>query len=247
MEGPVRDYVCVDLETTGLHPKTDRIIEIGAVRVRSGCPVKTWRTFVNPGRKLEEQTKEITGITQEEVDKAPDIGQVLPECLAFLDGDVLVGHSLLFDYSFLKKAAVNAGLSLEARGIDTLKLARKYLPQLPGRGLGALCLHYGIPHQAHRALGDALATAALYEILCESFYEEKAFAPVPLIFQVKRETPASRSQKERLRRLAALYRTELPADPEKLTRNEASRLADQLISRFAGTYGTVENYEKRRK
>ena len=63
MNSPVRDYVCVDLETTGLHPKTDKIIEIGAVRVRSGRPVKTWRTFVNPGRKLEEQTKEITGIT----------------------------------------------------------------------------------------------------------------------------------------------------------------------------------------
>lgn len=98
-----------------------------------------------------------------------------------------MGHSLLFDFSFLKKAAVNAGLSFEACGIDTLKLARKYLPELPSRNLGELCRHFDIPHQAHRALGDAQATAALYELFCEKFYEEKPFAPVPLIFHVKKK------------------------------------------------------------
>ena len=232
MEGAVRDYVCIDLETTGLHPKTDKIIEIGAVRVREGKVEKTWQSMVNPGRELTERTRQITGIRQEEVDHAPEIGQVLPQLLDFLGKDVLVGHSLLFDFSFLKKAAVNAGLSLEAEGIDTLKLARKYLPELPSRNLGELCRHFGIPHRAHRALGDAQATAALYELLCEKFYEEKPFTPVPLIFHVKKEGPASRAQKERLQRLAALYQTRLSVDVEKLTRNEASRLADQLIARY---------------
>ncbi|HJA94583.1 MAG TPA: 3'-5' exonuclease [Candidatus Eisenbergiella merdipullorum] len=243
-EGPVRDYVCLDLETTGLHPKTDRIIEIGAVRVRQGRPQETWQTFVNPGRKLTERTMQITGILQEEVDPAPEIGQVLPECLDFLGKDVLVGHSLLFDFSFLKKAAVNAGLSFEANGIDTLQLARKYLPELPSRNLGELCRHFGIPHQAHRALFDAQATAALYELFCEKFYEERSFAPVPLIFHVKKEGPASRSQKERLRRLAVLYGTQLSVDVEKLTRNEASRLADQIIFRYGKVPQTVKNPEK---
>lgn len=247
MNSPVRDYVCVDLETTGLHPKTDKIIEIGAVRVRDGRAVQIWQSLVNPGRELTERTRQITGIRQEEVDNAPDIAQVLPQLLDFLGKDILVGHSLIFDFSFLKKAAVNAGLSFEADGIDTLKLARKYLPELPSRSLEQLCLHFNIPHQAHRALGDAQATAALYELLCEKFYEEKPFAPLPLIFNVKREGPASRSQKERLRRLAALYKTQLPVDVERLTRNEASRLADQLIARYGKVPGTVENPEKERK
>lgn len=247
MNSPVRDYVCVDLETTGLHPKTDKIIEIGAVRVRKGKVEETWQSLVNPSRELTERTRQITGISQEEVDHAPEIGQILPQLVDFLGKDVLVGHSLLFDFSFLKKAAVNAGLSFEASGIDTLKLARKYLPELPSRNLGELCRHFDIPHQAHRALGDAQATAALYELFCEKFYEEKPFAPVPLIFHVKKEGPASRSQKDRLRRLAALYQTQLSVDMEKLTRNEASRLADQLIARYGKVPQTVENPEKAQK
>ncbi len=240
MEGAVRDYVCVDLETTGLHPRTDRIIEIGAVRVRNGRVVQTWQSLVNPGRRLSETVRQITGITQEEVDSAPDIGQALPECLCFLGKDVLVGHSLLFDFSFLKKAAVNAGLALEAEGIDTLKLARRYLPELPGRGLEELCRRFGIPHRAHRALGDAQATAALYELLCERFYEKNTFTPAPLIYRVKKEGPASRAQKERLLRLSALYGAPLDVDLEKLTRNEASRLADQLIARYGNALKTVK-------
>ena len=65
MNSPVRDYVCVDLETTGLHPKTDKIIEIGAVRVRKGKVEETWQSLVNPGRELTERTRQITGISQE--------------------------------------------------------------------------------------------------------------------------------------------------------------------------------------
>ena len=94
---------------------------------------------------------------------------------------------------------------------------------------------------------DAQATAALYELFCEKFYEEKPFATVPLIFHVKKEGPASRAQKERLQRLAALYKTQLPVDVEMLTRNEASRLADQLIARYGKVPQTVENPEKARK
>lgn len=240
MKSPVRDYVCVDLETTGLNPKTDKIIEIGAVRMRDGEIAARFQSLVNPGRQLSESACQITGITQQEVDAAPKAGDILPDFLCFLGENVLVGHSLLFDFSFLKKAAVNEGLSLEAKGIDTLKLSRKYLAQLPSRSLEALCVHFGIPHRAHRALGDAEATAALYELLCEKFYAEGPFDPVPLIFHVKKESPASRSQKERLLRLAALYRIPLDVDVETLTRNEASRLADQLIFRYGRTPRTVE-------
>ena len=73
----VQDYVVLDLETTGLSPKTDKIIEIGAVRVRHGKIQETYATFINPGRSLEERTKELTGIRDEDLGQAPYMEEVL--------------------------------------------------------------------------------------------------------------------------------------------------------------------------
>ncbi|MDE7359083.1 MAG: 3'-5' exonuclease, partial [Lachnospiraceae bacterium] len=144
MEGKMTDsYVCIDLETTGLDPKRDKIIEIGAVRVERGEITEEWETFVDPGQKLSERIVELTGIHDRELSEAEPIGGLLPKLFAFLGEDVLLGHSILFDFSFLKKAAVNEKLTFERQGIDTLKIARKYLKDLESRSLGALCKHYG--------------------------------------------------------------------------------------------------------
>lgn len=124
-------YVCIDLETTGLDPRRDKIIEIGVVRIERGETVEEWETFVNPGRKLPERIVELTGIHDGDLSGAKPIGEVLPELLGFLGEDVLLGHGILFDFSFLKKAAVNERMSFERQGIDTLKIARKY-PQSGG-------------------------------------------------------------------------------------------------------------------
>ena len=118
--GPVLDYVSVDIETTGLKPKLDKIIEIGAIRVTGGKVADAWHSLVNPGRKLSEHTEELTGLSDDILCEAPDIQVVLPDFLDFIRDDVLLGHSVLFDYSFLKKAAVNGGYSFEKKGIDTL-------------------------------------------------------------------------------------------------------------------------------
>ena len=166
-------YVCIDLETTGLDPKRDKIIEIGAVRVEQGEVVEEWETFVNPGQELPKRIVELTGICDEDLSGAQPIREILPKLFAFLGENALLGHSILFDFSFLKKAAVNEKMSFEKQGIDTLKIARKYLKDLESRSLGALCRHYGIPHSAHRALGDARATAALYRKLAEEFFEKR--------------------------------------------------------------------------
>lgn len=227
------DYVCVDLETTGLTPKTNHIIEIGAVKVREGRVADTFASFVNPGMPLEQRIIDLTGIQEENLVGAPTIGEVLPVFLEFEEELPLLGHSVLFDYSFLKKEAVNCKLSFERQGIDTLKIARKYLPDLPSRSLGALCEYYHIPHNAHRALEDAMATVRLYDRLLAEFFhpEESIFVPKPLIFQVKREQPASKRQKEQLYRLIEQHRiTEIGFDVERLSRNEASRLADRIRS-----------------
>ncbi len=229
-------YVCVDLETTGLNPKTDKIIEIGAVRVENGTPVEIFETFVNPGCRLREQITELTGITDEVLNGAPEITEVLPDLLAFLREDVLLGHSVLFDYSFLKKAAVNNRIKFERLGIDTLKAARRFLPNLPSRSLDFLCAQYEIPHKAHRALADAKATCRLYDRLWEDFGEKEenaVFAPVMLQYQVKRETPATPAQKERLYKLLIKHKIEVEYELDKLTRSEASRYTDRILA----TYG----------
>lgn len=232
-------FVCVDLETTGLDPKRDKIIEIGAVRVERGEIIEEWKAFVNPGRKLPERIVELTGIRDENLSGAKPIGEILPELLAFLDENVLLGHSVLFDFSFLKKAAVNEKLSFESQGIDTLKIARKYLKDLESRSLGALCKYYEIPHSAHRALGDARATAVLYKKLAEEFYEKEEaagekslFLPKPLLYQAKRDTPLTIAQKEQLYKLLDRHKLVVDYKVESLTRSEASRKIDQILAEY---------------
>lgn len=239
MIGKVDSYVCIDLETTGLDPKRDKIIEIGAVRVEKGQIVKTWETLVNPGRKLEERIIELTGIRDEQLIGEKEIREILPDLFAFLGEEPLLGHRILFDFSFLKKAAVNERMVFERQGIDTLKIARKYLKDLESRSLVALCRHYGIAHNAHRALGDALATVALYQKLSEEFYEKEEeagekslFRPKPLLYQTKRDTPLTKPQKEQLYKLLDRHKLIVDYEIEDLTRSEASRKIDQILAEY---------------
>lgn len=231
-----KEYLCVDLETTGLNPKTDKIIEIGAVKVCDGKIADTFQMLINPCRPLEERITELTGITDDMLFDKPVINEVLPEFLAFAGEDILLGHSVLFDYSFLKKAVVNEKGSFEREGIDTLKIARMYLPELPHRSLPFLCEHFGISHTAHRALGDAMATVALYDRLWELFSQkegaEKYFLPHKLNFQVKRESPATNAQKERLYKLLERHKIKVEYSVEHLTRNEASRYTDLILAKY---------------
>lgn len=234
-------YVSIDLETTGLNPKRDRIIEIGAIRVEQGKITGEFSTFVTPGRKLEERITELTGIREEDLADAPELDEVFPELLEFMGELPLLGHRILFDYSFLKKAAVDRKLTFERSAVDTLQIARKYLPDLPHRNLEYLCRYYEIPHHAHRALEDAKATDQLFRKLTELFYEEEnpgqaakntVFVPQPLQFRVKRDTPATKPQKEWLYRLQEQHKITLEVDVEKLTRSEASRLADKILAKY---------------
>lgn len=236
MKAPVNDYICVDLETTGLNPKKDHIIEIGAVKVCDGSITEEFSALVYPGVRLEEKITEITGLTDADLKNQPVISQVLPDFLEFAEELPLLGHSVLFDYSFLKKAAVNEKKSFERNGIDTLMISRKYLSQLESRSLSSLCGYFEIPHNAHRALEDAKATHILYQKLCENFFAEEDFKPQPLIYKVKKEGPVTRPQKERLYRLLAQHKLTPDYDVELLTKNEASRQIDKILA----IYGNLQ-------
>ena len=217
--------MCVDIETTGLDPKTDKIIEIGAVKVRDGEIVDTFQSFVNPGRMLPEKIVELTGICDKDLVDAKNIEEVIPRFLEFSGEDKLLGHSVLFDYSFIKKAVVNMDgkNKYEKLGIDAA---------LDSRRLSYLCSYYNIEQNAHRALGDAMATHLLYQRLLEDFYlgNEADFVPSQLIYNVKRETPITKAQKERLSKLITLHNIDYLYDLDCLTRNEASRITDQILA-----------------
>lgn len=230
----IDSYICIDLETTGLNPKIDKIIEIGAVKVKEGKVVDTFSTFINPCRKLEDRIVELTGIQEEWLCDAPKIEEVFPKLLEFLGEEVWLGHSVLFDYSFLKKAAANLRLPFEKNAIDTLKISRRYLSTLEHRNLEFLCEYYEIPHKAHRALEDALATSLLYQKLVEQFYEtgNEYFEPKPLIYHVKKDSPASKSQLERLRKLIEKHGVSMDVQIESLTKSEASRFTDKILSMY---------------
>ncbi|MBE5875810.1 MAG: 3'-5' exonuclease [Lachnospiraceae bacterium] len=249
----IKDYVALDLETTGLNPKTDKIIEIGVVRVREGIVRETFSTFVNPARGLTAKTKELTGIEEEDLKTAPYIEDILDDLLLFIGNDHLLGHNILFDFSFLKRVVVNRKKSFDKEGIDTLRIARRFLTDLESRNLGFLCKYYGIELAAHRALNDAVASHMLYERLCQEFYAKEAdsFMPKKLVYQVKREGPITPRQKEHFGKLADKYSLTLTSDGilqlreddieifgeqyidiHKLTKNEASRFIDRLLARY---------------
>ncbi|MBD5443955.1 MAG: 3'-5' exonuclease [Lachnospiraceae bacterium] len=230
----IDSYVCLDLETTGLDPKHDKIIEIGAVKVKDREVVDLMETFINPQRPLEERIIQLTGIKDEQLCNAPDITEILPKLIDFIGDDILLGHSVLFDYSFVKKAAINQRLKFEKFGIDTLKLARKFLPDLESRSLEFLCRHFEIEHSAHRALADAKATSELYYKLAELFYErnEDAFKPKLLSYNAKRDTPVTIPQKEQLYKLLDRHKIKVDYDVEKLTRSEASRIISQILVEY---------------
>ena len=215
----------LDLETTGLNPRTDKIIEIGALLVEDGEILDTFSTFVSPGRKLLPQTTEITGITDEMLEHAPVFADIAEKLLAFLGEHVLLGHSIISDYAFLKKALVNEqpkGFAFERNGLDTLKIARRFLPAEQKKALSALTAYFQIPHEPHRALADAQATFLLYEKLWD-LYEEGHY-------QIKREVPVMPKQIEQIRRLLEERGIPCDRDLSQLTKNEASRLADQIRS-----------------
>ena len=155
-----RTFVAFDLETTGLNPKRDAIIEFGGVRFQSGGPRDYYSTCINPERPLPPRIQQITGIRPADVASAPTIEQVIPNILSFFGNgtQAVVAHSAGFDVSFLR----SAGIKLDMPVLDTYELATILLPGQGSYSLGELCQALSIPLQtAHRASHDAEATAEL--------------------------------------------------------------------------------------
>lgn len=224
------DYTVVDLEMTGLAPKHDKVIEIGAVRVRNNMITDTYGTLVNAKLPIPPKITELTGITDEMAASGMEEDTAMQRLLDFIGGDILVGHNLSFDYSFIKQWAVNKRIPLEINACDTLRIARALLPGEQSKKLESLCEYFQIEREnAHRALDDAIETQKIFEKLRVLGKEkEELFVPKPLIYKAKRQTPATEHQKERLRELMQERGLKDTVRWETLTRSEASRLQDQI-------------------
>lgn len=160
-------YVVIDLETTGLDHRTERITEIGAVKMVGGLPIETFEQLINPNRVISSKVTRLTGITNDMVNGAPSIEEVLPSLADFIGDSVLVVHNAPFDISFLNSAARRTGQkSFRNRFFDTRLIAQKLRPLLGFYRLANLAEHFNTHHKPnHRALPDALATAEVFSRL----------------------------------------------------------------------------------
>jgi len=231
----LRDYVVIDLEMTGLNAKTDKILEVAAIRVREGQETECFSAIVDSGVGLSDKVVELTGITQEQADAGMAYDETIQKFLEFIGEDVLVGQNVIFDFSFLKQWAVNHKMVLEKQAVDTLKLARKFLPPEQKKDLESLCAYFEIPRvNAHRALDDARETMQIFERLKQLYGKEQevVFAPHPLQYKAKKQSPATERQKQYLKRFAQYHRITLDKFPVTMTKSEASRLTDQLIAQY---------------
>lgn len=237
------DYVALDLETTGLSPRDDMIIEIGAVKFIGGQRKECFSSFVNPGIHIPQRITEITGIDDAMVSEAPSIDKVLKELLLFLGELPVLGHNVAFDYGFICQKALNMKMKYQAMCIDTHKISRKLLTGLESRSLENLCSFYGIVEEPrHRAFSDAAAAARLYDCL----YEEALgrgnvdfgtlFLPENAAYTAKKDSPATSKQVSYLRSLIKQHGVVLDREIESLTKSQASREIDRILSTYGRTF-----------
>ena len=168
------NYVIFDLETTGISPNYDEVIEISALKVKGGEVVDEFNTLVNPGRKIPFGATKVNGITNAMVAEAPAFSHVLEEFLDFAEGLVLVGHNIArFDMKFIwRDAEQYFGEIPQNNYVDTLQVARKHLPKMEHHRLVDLAEHYGISSEgAHRALNDCYMNQKVYECMVAEMRE----------------------------------------------------------------------------
>ena len=161
-------YCVLDLETTGFSAKTEKITEIGIMKIQNGEVVDEFCEFVNPEKPIPQKVQEVTHITDDMVKNSPTIDVIFPKVLEFIKGSVLVAHNAEFDMGFLKNVAKNLGYEFDYTYIDTLPLARKLYPDLKKHKLGKIAEHLKIKVEvAHRALDDVDTTVKVLKIMMQ--------------------------------------------------------------------------------
>ena len=171
------DFVVFDLETTGLNPKDDHIIEIGAVKISDRKFVDSFSTLVHTDKMLSEKIIELTSITDDMLEGQPDINEALGEFLKFAKGSVLVAHNAKFDTGFLREKSKAAGIeNYDPPTLDTLELSKALIKDIKNHKLSTLTKKLGINLiNHHRAVDDANAAGELFIILLNKLKDREIF------------------------------------------------------------------------
>ncbi len=168
-------YCVLDLETTGISIATEKITEIGIMKVKNGEIIDEFECFVNPEKPIPQRVVEVTNITDEMVKDAETIDKVFPKVLEFLGDSIIVAHNASFDVGFLKNTAKLLGYEFNYTYIDTLPLAKDLFPELKKYKLGKIADSLGIEVDvAHRALADVETTVKVFNVMLKKLKDEDA-------------------------------------------------------------------------
>ncbi|MBP1745093.1 MAG: polymerase alpha chain [Firmicutes bacterium] len=168
-------YCVLDLETTGFSPITEKITEIGIMKLEGGKVIDKFSCFVNPEKNIPARVVEVTNITDDMVKDAETIDKVFPKMLEFINGSVLVAHNAEFDVGFLKHNARVLGHDFDFTYLDTLALAKELFPHFKTFKLGRIAKNLGFKVDvAHRALDDVDTTVKVFNVMLEELKKRGA-------------------------------------------------------------------------
>ena len=154
------NYVVFDIETTGLDPEFDEIIEIGAVKIKDGIKIDTFNSLIKPEYEIDEFITELTGITNGMVENAPSIDEVLPKFMDFIRDYIIIGHNVNFDINFIYDNLEELNIPpITNDFVDTLRISRRLIPELKHHKLSDLANYFNIDtNGSHRSLKDVEIT-----------------------------------------------------------------------------------------
>ena len=191
---------CVfDLETTGFSAVTEKITEIGIMKVKNGEVIDEFSCFVNPEKHIPQRVTEVTNITDDMVKDAETIDKIFPRVLEFIKGSILVAHNAGFDVGFFKQVAKTLGYEFDFTYIDTLSLAKDLFPEYKKYKLGKIAENLGIKVEvAHRALDDVDTTVKVFRVMMDMLIKRGA-KKVEDIDKVSRTEEAKKEEYKKLK------------------------------------------------
>ena len=198
-------YCVLDLETTGFSATTEKITEIGVMKVKDGEVIDEFSCFVNPEKHIPERVTEVTNITDEMVKDAETIDKVFPKLLEFLGDDketVIVAHNANFDVGFLKQNAKVLGYDFDYTYLDTLSLAKDLFPDYKKYKLGKIAENLGIKVEvAHRALDDVDTTVKVFKVMVDMLKKKGA----TIVEDIDRVAASEEAKKEEYKKLKTYH------------------------------------------
>ena len=226
----ISDYIAIDLETTGIRLSKDKIIEVGLLKVKDSHIIDTFSCVINPDMQVDNKILELTKISENELENAKRIHEVINHIVDFCEDYVLLGHNTIFDYSFVKKEANRAGLEFEKRGTDTYKLCKRVLPENVRKNLTEACGYFGIERKnSHRAFSDAFYTHVLFQEIIKNF-KTLEISPEAMKVKIKKFVPIRKRTKEDLQKLLNCHRIGCKVNIDLLSESEAKRMMDKIKS-----------------